>query len=141
MGQYVAPGLDPSPLPCRSRNAPRNLSTLFEGSRACDTVPEPAVGDAVTRPGLAWVSVSYADTPEEVALRGFRQEDQASVVNVEHRRYDDDLIARFGDLGHAVVQVGFPGKSAYYYIPAYHFPEGWRLEMPPEGDPRRRRGT
>jgi hypothetical protein len=103
--------------------------------------PQRVNWDAVTSPGISQVSVSCADTPEELVLRGFRPEDQASAVNVEHRWYDDDLIARFGDLGHAVVQVGFPGKSGYYYISAYHFPEGWRLEMPPEGDPRRRRGT
>ena len=33
------------------------------------------------------------------------------------------------------MQVGFPGKSACYYVPAYRYPGGWRLEMPPEGDP------
>ena len=83
--------------------------------------------------------MSYADTPEELVLRGFRPEDQASVVNVKYRQYDADLIAQYGDLGHAIVQIGFPGKSACYYIPAYHFPEGWRMEMPPDGDPRRQR--
>jgi hypothetical protein len=86
-------------------------------------------------------SVSYADTPEELALSGFGPEDHASVMNVEYRKYDADLVAQYGDLGHAIVQVGFPGNPAYYYIPAYHFVEGWRLEMPPEGDPRRRRPT
>ena len=60
-------------------------------------------------------------------------------MNVEYRQYDADLVAQYGDLGHAVVQVGFPGKSAYYYVAAYHFPEGWRLEMQSAGDPRRRR--
>jgi hypothetical protein len=80
----------------------------------------------------------HADTPEELVLGGFRPEDQATVVNVEYRRYDEDLVAQHGDLGHAVVQVGFPGRSSFYFVPTYHYPSGWRLEMPPEGDPRRR---
>ena len=79
-----------------------------------------------------------AGTPEELVLRGFRPEDQATVVNVEYRRYDSRLVAEHGDLGHAIVKVGFPGKSACYYIPAYHYLGRWHLEMPPEGDPRRR---
>ena len=82
----------------------------------------------------------YADTPEELALRGFRPDEQATIVNVEYRQYSSDLVAVHGDLGHAIVQVGFSGKSACYYIPAYRYPGGWRLEMPPEGDPRRRTG-
>jgi hypothetical protein len=79
-----------------------------------------------------------ASTPEELALRGFKPEDEATVVSVDYRHYDPALIAQYGDLGHAVVQVGFPGRAAYYYISAYHYPGGWRLDMPPEGDPRRR---
>jgi len=80
----------------------------------------------------------YADTPEELVLRGFKPEDQATVVSIEYRQYDKTFVAHHGDLGHAIVQVGFPGKSAYYYVAAYHYPVGWSLEMPPEGDPRRR---
>jgi hypothetical protein len=82
--------------------------------------------------------VSYADTPEELVLRGFKPEDQAWVVNVEYKQYSPDLVARFGDLGHAIVQVGFPGNRPYYFINAYHFPDGWLMEMPPDAnDPRR----
>jgi hypothetical protein len=80
----------------------------------------------------------YADTPEELVMRGFKPKDQATVVSVEYRQYDENLVALHGDLGHAIVQVGFPGKSAYYYVSAYHYAAGWRLEMPPDGDPRRR---
>jgi hypothetical protein len=85
--------------------------------------------------------VNYTDTPEELVLGGFKPEDQASVVSVEYKEYSPDLVARFGDLGHAVVQVGFPGKRPCYFIRAYHFPEGWQMEMPSEkDDPRRQRG-
>jgi hypothetical protein len=52
----------------------------------------------------------HADTPEELAVRGFKPADEATIINVEYRHYDDDLVAQHGDLGHAVVQVGFPGK-------------------------------
>jgi hypothetical protein len=95
---------------------------------------------SIARRGILICVFDYADTPEELALKGFRPDDQATIVNVEYRQYSSDLLAVHGDLGHAVVQVGFAGKSAYYYIPAYHYRGGWRLEMPPEGDPRRRIG-
>jgi hypothetical protein len=89
--------------------------------------------DAVTSPGISQVSVSCADTPEELVLRGFRPEDQASAVNVEHRWYDDDLIARFGDLGHAVVQVGFLASRALLHF-GLSLPGGMAI-----GDATRRR--
>ena len=89
--------------------------------------------------GILICMAGYADTPEALVLRGFKAEDRARIIKVEYRHYDDDLAAQHGDLGHAIVQVGFPGKSASYYIPAYHYSGEWRLEMPPEGDPRRRR--
>jgi hypothetical protein len=76
--------------------------------------------------------VREATTPDEAALSGFLPGDEAIVVNVEYRHNEQDL-------GHAIVQIGFPGKPAYYCIPVYQYPEGWRLEMPPPGDPRRRK--
>jgi hypothetical protein len=56
-------------------------------------------------------------TPEEVALRGFRPEDGAYVVG-----------ARYEEPDHAVVQVGFPGKAAFYWLNIYRQKDGWRLE-------------
>jgi hypothetical protein len=50
-------------------------------------------------------------TPEELALEGFDDDSGATVVDVEFKRYDDELVVQFGDLGHAVVQVGFPGTT------------------------------
>lgn len=85
---------------------------------------------------LAWMAQDEK-TPEELALEGFDPKAGAMVVNVEYRQYDDDLVAQFGDLGHAVVQIGFPGRTAYYYTPFFHYPDGWHRELPPEGDPRR----
>lgn len=74
--------------------------------------------------------------PEELALEGFDPDAGATVVNVEYRQYDDEQVAQLGDLGHAIVQIGFPGTSACYYTPFFHYPDGWRMELPPEGDPR-----
>jgi len=56
-------------------------------------------------------------TPEEVALRGFRPEDGAYVVG-----------ARYEEPDHAVVQVGFPGKAAFYWLNIYRHNDAWRLE-------------
>ena len=58
-------------------------------------------------------------TPSEVALRGFAPEALAYIVDV---RYEQD--------DHAVVQVGFPGKAAYYYLNIYQHEDDWRLEIP-----------
>jgi hypothetical protein len=83
-------------------------------------------------------------TPEELALEGFDPEAGATVVSVEYKQYDDELVAQYGDLGHAIVQVGFPGKPPHYhtppcyYTPYFHYPDGWRRDLPPAGDPRRR---
>ncbi len=59
-------------------------------------------------------------TPEVLALEGFDDDSGATVVDVEFKRYDDELVAQFGDLGHAVVQVGFPGTTACYYLSYFH---------------------
>ncbi len=75
-------------------------------------------------------------TPEVLALEGFDDDSGATVVDVEFKRYDDELVAQFGDLGHAVVQVGFPGTTACYYLSYFHYQGAWRQELPPEGDPR-----
>ena len=58
-------------------------------------------------------------TPNEVALRGFAPEGQARIVDVRYKEPD-----------HAIVQVGFPGKKAYYYLNIFRLDDGWRLEMP-----------
>ena len=57
--------------------------------------------------------------PNEVALRGFAPDAQAHIVNVRYQQAD-----------HAVVQVGFPGKAAYYYLSIFRHQDGWRLEIP-----------
>lgn len=31
---------------------------------------------------------------------------------------------------HAVVQVGFPGQDAYYYLNVFRHEDGWRLQIP-----------
>ena len=83
-------------------------------------------------------------TPEDLALEGFDPEAGATVVRVEYKQYDEELVAQYGDLGHAIVQIGFPPKPPnydtppYYYTPYFHYPEGWRRDLPPPGDPRRR---
>ena len=71
------------------------------------------LGQGAIAPRRILICVSdYADTAEELALRGFRPDDKATIVNVEYRQYSSDLVAVHGELGHAIVQVvGFPGKS------------------------------
>jgi len=53
-------------------------------------------------------------TPEDSALARFDPADEARVVGVEYRDNDQ-----------AVVQVGFPGMAACYFITAYRIAGGW----------------
>jgi hypothetical protein len=59
---------------------------------------------------------SYA-SPEQVVLDGFLPGDGARVVGVGYELPT-----------HAVVQVGFPGKEAFYWFNAFRQDNGWRLE-------------
>jgi Clp amino terminal domain, pathogenicity island component len=58
-------------------------------------------------------------TPEEAALGAFAPEEGAQVVGV---RYDQP--------DHAVVQIGFPGKSAFYFVGLFLHEDGWSMEAP-----------
>ena len=62
-------------------------------------------------------------TPEDAALGAFTPEDGAEVVGV---RYDQP--------GHAVVQVGFPSKSASYFLSLFLHDDGWNMEGPADPD-------
>ena len=55
------------------------------------------------------------ETPEEAALDGFDAADKAKVMGVEMKNAD-----------HIVVQVGFPRKSACYFVSAYQADGRWR---------------
>jgi hypothetical protein len=56
------------------------------------------------------------ETPEEAALSGFDPAAGATVVGVEVQNRD-----------HVVVQVGFPGKAASYFIATYRLDERWQV--------------
>lgn len=58
-------------------------------------------------------------SPEQVVLRGFRPEDGARVVEV-----------RYEAPSHAVVQVGFLDKAAFYWFNVFRHDDGWRLDRP-----------
>jgi hypothetical protein len=57
-----------------------------------------------------------ADTPEGAVLRGFAPDDRAAAIEVDYISPD-----------HAVVTVGFPGKSSHYIQEVHRFEDGWRL--------------
>jgi hypothetical protein len=65
------------------------------------------------------VPVGARATPEEVVLSGFAAEAGAYVVDVRYEQPD-----------HAVVQVGFPDKTACYWMNVFRYNDGWRLDMP-----------
>ena len=75
-----------------------------------------------TETGVA-APVSRRATPEEAALGAFAPEDGAQVVGV---RYDHPE--------HAVVQVGFPSKSTYYFLSLFLHDDGWSIEAPAAPD-------
>jgi len=56
-------------------------------------------------------------SPEQVVLDGFLPRDGARVVGV-----------RYELPSHAVVQMGFPGKEAFYWFNVFREDDGWRLE-------------
>jgi len=86
------------------------------------------LGHTGTEPTPEWPDATRAtpeseprgsSTPDEVALRGFPPEHHAYIVDVRYKHPD-----------HAVVQVGFPGKEAFYWLNIFLHDGGWRLEIP-----------
>jgi hypothetical protein len=57
--------------------------------------------------------------PDEAALGGFCPQDGAYVADV-----------CYANRGHAVVQVGFPDKAAFYWLNVYRHQDGWLVERP-----------
>jgi Clp amino terminal domain, pathogenicity island component len=74
--------------------------------------PEPTPHDSQSGPG-------GCASPEVAALRGFAPTSGAKVIDI-----------RFENQDHAVVQVSFPCKEAYYFINAFRFRDEWRLDIP-----------
>ena len=63
-------------------------------------------------------------SPEQFVLRMFAPEAQARVVGVRHETE-----------AHAVVQVGFPGKEAFFWIRIFGNGGLWSLNEAPSDDP------
>lgn len=59
------------------------------------------------------------EDPLQVALQGFAPEAGAYVAAVSYPESD-----------HAVVKVGFPDKSAFYFLSIFRHDDGWRRDMP-----------
>ena len=72
-------------------------------------------GPSSTGPGEP--PVRTGSTPEEAALGAFAPEDGAEVVGI-----------RYGQPGHAVVEVGFPSKSTNYFVSVSLHDDGWRTD-------------
>ena len=91
-------------------------------TRSSAPLPRARAEPPSTETGVA-APVSRRATPEEAALGAFAPEDGAQVVGV---RYDHPE--------HAVVQVGFPSKSTYYFLSLFLHDDGWSIEAPAAPD-------
>ncbi len=101
------------------RRWPSCRAGLLRSLGAGTELAPPWPGSVADRRESAKYAVGLA-TPEEVAVAGFAPDAHAEVIDVS-----------YGSPNHAVVQVGFPDKSAYYWLNIFrHRDGGWRTERP-----------